>query len=197
MMRCSSILRQVSREAKQAVSRERQTVADPFKYHTKPPSAFWDKFRKMLVLNPESSSGMQLNEVVRSPPPASVETVQVTPASQASDPAENPYHQRDFRRMYPRLEVITQADLANLLITAPERMQLPSPSSAGTSNPVTPVNSSTGNDTSLASLYISSSTSSPSSKFTPPKPPGKPYRYTLSEQPPHSEHAHFPMLTYR
>ncbi|KAH9445531.1 hypothetical protein MJO28_012642 [Puccinia striiformis f. sp. tritici] len=195
-MRSTRIIRQVSNEVKKAATRERQTVADPFLYHTKPPSAFWEKFRVMMAINPESSSsGMQLNEVFRSPPPASVQTVQVTPASKASDLAENPYHERDFRRMYPRLEMVTQTDLASLLIAAPERMQLPSPSSSGSSTSVTPVTSGSDNKASLASLYISSSTSA--STFVPPKPPGKPYRYSIGEQPPHDKNAHFPMVNYR
>lgn len=71
----------------------------------------------------EFSSGMPLNEVVRSPPPASVETVQVTPASKASDPAENAYFERDFRRMYPKLQMITQPEISNLLINASEQLK--------------------------------------------------------------------------
>ena len=38
------------------------------------------------------------------------------PASRASDIAQNAYWQRDFRRMYPKTEVVTQAELATLLI---------------------------------------------------------------------------------
>ncbi|KNZ61635.1 hypothetical protein VP01_1376g2 [Puccinia sorghi] len=196
-MRTTHIIRQVSKEAKKAATQERHTVADPFLYHTKPSSAFWDKFRKMMAINPESSSsGMQLNEVYRSPPPGSVKTVQVTPASKASDPAENPYHERDFRRMYPRLEMVTQSDLVNLMIAAPERMQLPSPSSSGSS--ATAVTSGSKTEPSLASMYLSSSASpASSSTFSPPKPPGRPHRYSLGEQPPHNKDAHFPMVTYR
>ncbi|OAV93624.1 hypothetical protein PTTG_02976 [Puccinia triticina 1-1 BBBD Race 1] len=195
-MRAARIIRQVSNEAKKAATQERPTAADPFLYHTKPPTAFWEKFRKMMAINPESSSsGMQLNEVFRSPPPASVKTVQVTPASKASDPAENPYHERDFRRMYPRLEMVTQTDLASLLIAAPEQMQLPSPSSSPS---VTSVTSGSNDSASLASLYLSSAASPDSpSTFVPPTPPGKAHRYSLSEQPPHNKDAHFPMVTYR
>ncbi|PLW43223.1 hypothetical protein PCASD_07019 [Puccinia coronata f. sp. avenae] len=198
-MRATHCLRQVANEAKKTATHARPTAADPFLYHTKPPSAFWEKFRKMMAINPESSSsGMQLNEVFRSPPPASVKTVQVTPASKASDPAENPYHERDFRRMYPRLEMVTQVDVANLLIAAPDRMQLPPPSSSGSPTSVTSVTSGSKNGASLASLYISSTSSAPSpSTFSPPKPPGTPYRYSLGEQPPHNKDAHFPMVTYR
>jgi hypothetical protein len=41
-------------------------------------------------------------------------------AHPASDPAQNPYWQRDVRRAYPRLSVITQSDLSSLLLQAPE-----------------------------------------------------------------------------
>ncbi|KAA1091707.1 hypothetical protein PGTUg99_010152 [Puccinia graminis f. sp. tritici] len=198
-MRAARILRQVSNEAKKPATQQRHTAADPFLYHTKPPSAFWEKFRKMMAINPESSSsGMQLNEVFRSPPPASIKTVQVTPASKASDPAENPYHERDFRRMYPRLEMVTQTDLADLLIAAPERMQYVLPSPSSSTSAATSLTSGSENSPSLAALYLSSSASSSesSSTFVPPTPPGKPHRYSLGEQPPQNKDAHFPMLNY-
>ena len=51
-MRTTHIIRQVSKEAKEAATQARHTVADPFLYHTKPPSAFWEKFRKMMAINP-------------------------------------------------------------------------------------------------------------------------------------------------
>ncbi|EGF98223.1 uncharacterized protein MELLADRAFT_40931 [Melampsora larici-populina 98AG31] len=122
-MRTFRILKQEITNAKPTVNRQRQTSADASKYHVKPSSAFWEKFREKLVVNPEFSSGMPLNEVVRSPPPASVTTVQVTPASKASDPAENDYFKRDFRRMYPKLQMIDQTELSKLLINAPQQLK--------------------------------------------------------------------------
>ncbi|KAI8456204.1 hypothetical protein BY996DRAFT_4579910 [Phakopsora pachyrhizi] len=158
-MRALRVLRQSTNEVKE-ISKvkvgnrsERKTDPDPFIYHTKPPSEFWEKFRKKLVNNPW-------------PPPGSIETVQVTPASKASDPAENPYHERDFRRMYPRLEMIDQSELLNLLLTAPDQL-----------NSTTSLTS--GGDGSLSNLFLSSSISesnvnSEDKQFKPPTPPGKP-----------------------
>ncbi|KAH9810203.1 hypothetical protein DFH28DRAFT_903308 [Melampsora americana] len=122
-MRTFKTLKQEITNAKSTLNRQRQTTADASKYHVKPSSAFWEKFKERLVVNPEFSSGMPLNEVVRSPPPASITTVQVTPASKASDPAENDYFKRDFRRMYPKLKMIDQSDLSKLLINAPQQLK--------------------------------------------------------------------------
>ncbi|MBW0496758.1 hypothetical protein O181_036473 [Austropuccinia psidii MF-1] len=196
-MRVARFLRQTAKEAQGSTPRQRPTDPDPFKYHTTPPSEFWDKFRKMLVVNPESSSGAPLAIACRSPPPASITTVQVTPASKASDPAQNPYYERDFRRMYPRLEMITQTDLCKLLIRAPEQMKLPAPASKPSLSAVT-ITSGNESTPSLASLYLSPTASSSSSSinFKPPSPPGKPYRYKLSEQPPQQENSYFPMQNF-
>lgn len=71
----------------------------------------------------ELSSGTGLTGEYRNPQPASRDTLQVTPASKASDPAENPYYGRDFRRMYPKLRPVTQEELATLLIAAPEQLK--------------------------------------------------------------------------
>ncbi|KAG0143066.1 hypothetical protein CROQUDRAFT_135186 [Cronartium quercuum f. sp. fusiforme G11] len=167
-MRAFRILRQEASNAQATIHRQRQTSADPSKYHTQP-SGFWEKFRQRLVVNPEFSSGMPLNEVVRSPPPASATTVQVTPASKASDPAENAYFERDFRRMYPKLEMITQPELSKLLIHAPDQLKLPTPS-------YTPSESGDALTTieagpSLSSVLLSSSGAT---AFRPPTPPGTP-----------------------
>jgi hypothetical protein len=40
----------------------------------------------------------------------------------ASDIAENPYYLRDFRRQYPKLEVVTQDELAQLLLSQPDQL---------------------------------------------------------------------------
>ncbi|CAH7687135.1 hypothetical protein PPACK8108_LOCUS21875 [Phakopsora pachyrhizi] len=200
-MRAPRVLKQSTNEVKE-ISKvkvgnrsERKTDPDPFIYHTKPPSEFWEKFRKKLVNNPESSSGMLLNEVQRWPPPGLIETVQVTPASKASDLAKNPYHERDFRRMYPWLEMIDQSELLNLLLTAPDQLKLPKVS-ASSSSSTTSLTS--GGDGSLSNLFLSSSISesnmtSEDKQFKPPTPPGKPYQYKQSETPPHPKDAYFPM----
>lgn len=91
----------------------------------------------------ESSSGNPLPAKFRTPEPASRPEKMSVPSSKASDGqysptyskcpkphrpsltedpspfflvAENPYFKRDFRRMYPKTEVVTQGELAKLLI---------------------------------------------------------------------------------
>ncbi|KAI8458269.1 hypothetical protein BY996DRAFT_8385506 [Phakopsora pachyrhizi] len=191
-MRAMWILKQSTNEVKE-ISKvkvgnrsERKTDPDPFIYHTKPPSEFWEN---------ESSSGMLLNEVQRWLPPGSIETVQVTPASKASDPAKNTYHERDFRRMYPRLEMINQSELLNLFLTAPDQLKLPKVSASSLSSTTS---LTSGGDGSLSNLFSSSSISesnmtSEDKQFKPPTPPGKPYQYKRSETPPHPKDAYLSM----
>jgi hypothetical protein len=52
----------------------------------------------------------------RYPQPASREEPYTMPSSKASDIAQNPYSQRDFRRMYPSTVALTQEGLTNLLL---------------------------------------------------------------------------------
>ncbi|KAI0696725.1 21 kDa subunit of NADH dehydrogenase [Cytidiella melzeri] len=90
-------------------------VADHTAYHLAP-KGFWKKFRDAVVVNPEISSGLPLQGVQRYPPPASRPEKYATPATKASDPAQNPYWKRDVRRAYPQLSVVTQSELSGLLI---------------------------------------------------------------------------------
>ena len=55
----------------------------------------------------------------RNPPPGSRPEHHTIPPSKASDIAGNLYHSRDFRRKYPKLEMITQQDLTKLLLAQP------------------------------------------------------------------------------
>lgn len=161
----------------------RSTSADPWKYHTGDASPFWKKFREALVINPESTSGNPITTEFRNPPPGSRPEKYALPPSKASDPAQNAYFQRDYRRRYPRLDVITQQDLSALLLAQPEALgNLPAPSNAPakaaeTTTDVTTVPSPAP---SLSSLYLapaaSGSATSPvatSSAYTAGKlPPG-------------------------
>lgn len=80
---------------------------------------FWRKFRQIFSANPEISSGIPSIESNRWPQPGSRPERSATPPSAASDPASNLYHNRDFRRKYPKLEMITQKDLTTLLLSSP------------------------------------------------------------------------------
>lgn len=86
-----------------------------------------------VVVSPEISSGLPIQGVHRWPPPGSRPERYTTPATKgmsfaylwlqgtdmygraASDIAQNPYWKRDVRRVYPRLSVVTQEGMAELL----------------------------------------------------------------------------------
>ncbi|KAI0793229.1 NADH dehydrogenase 21 kDa subunit [Abortiporus biennis] len=89
--------------------------ADQTLYHLSP-KGFWKKFRDAVVVNPEISSGLPIQGLNRYPPPGSRPERYSTPATKASDPAENPYWKRDVRRTFPQLSVVTQTELSSLLI---------------------------------------------------------------------------------
>ena len=63
-----------------------------------------------------SSTGNPLPIANRQPEPASRTERFSVPSSKASDVAQNPYFRRDTRRNYPKTEVVTQPELAKLLI---------------------------------------------------------------------------------
>ncbi|KAJ8514444.1 hypothetical protein ONZ45_g8019 [Pleurotus djamor] len=97
-------------------------AADSTLYHLAS-KGFWKKFRDAVVVNPEISTGLPLPSLNRNPQPASRPEKYNTPATKASDPAQNPYWKRDVRRAYPQLSVVTQLELSSLLI---EHAQAPS-----------------------------------------------------------------------
>ncbi|KAH8101992.1 NADH dehydrogenase [Phellopilus nigrolimitatus] len=118
-------------------------AADHTLYHLNP-KGFWKKFRDAVVVSPSISSGLPLAAVNRYPQPASRPEKYATPATKASDPAENPYWKRDVRRAYPQLSVVTQDELATFLLQAPEQPsvsapegQQPAAAADGASAPVT------------------------------------------------------------
>ncbi|KAA1471665.1 NUZM, NADH-ubiquinone oxidoreductase 21.3 kDa subunit [Dentipellis sp. KUC8613] len=102
-------------------------AADQTLYHLAP-KGFWKKFRDAVVVNPEISSGLPLQAVNRQPPPGSRPEKYSTPATKASDIAQNHYWKRDVRRAYPQLSVVTQSQLSNLLIqhNIPQAVAAPS-----------------------------------------------------------------------
>lgn len=95
--------------------------ASPHKYHyVEGKTPFWRKFREIFSANPYISSGLPLPDHHRQPRPGSrPETDAATTPSRASDIAGNRYYERDFRRKYPALDMITQEHLTKLLLAAP------------------------------------------------------------------------------
>ncbi|KAK0549052.1 hypothetical protein OC846_003338 [Tilletia horrida] len=169
---------------------------------------FWRKFREMVVVNPEISSGLPDPVRNRYPQPASRPEHAATPPSRASDVANNLYDSRDFRRKYPRLEMITQQRLTQLLLATPNpdgtKSILP-PEDGGSTALTVPSDlhaPSAFTDVlkqahSVPSTKSAASTSSEPAFYTasnlPPLPPFK--RPALVKQKgaiPHPEHAYFP-----
>ncbi|GAA5929288.1 uncharacterized protein JCM15063_004111 [Sporobolomyces koalae] len=173
-----------------AVLRQAKPYADPFEFHTADETSLWGRVRKALVVNPESSSGNPLPAKFRTPEPASRPEKMSVPSSKASDVAENPYFKRDFRRQFPKTEVVTQGELAKLLIAQGGFEALPpvTASEGSTSTAVTADSPAP----SLAALYTSNSPVSGS--FKPPVPPGPKFRWApAKENAPHDPNSYFPM----
>ncbi|PPR07381.1 hypothetical protein CVT26_013697 [Gymnopilus dilepis] len=175
----------------------RRLAADPSLYHLSP-KGFWKKFREVVSVNPEISSGLPLPNANRFPPPASRPEKYSTPATKASDIAQNPYWKRDVRRAYPQLSVITQPALSTLLIehSAPQAVSAPS---TGTDQASVPAEQPKSVDLTQAIASITSAAKVYSeSKLPPALPtPHKRWQPQLSPPPPHDEHSYFPMLLYR
>lgn len=110
----------MSLRASRTLYNEAKNYASPHAYtYVEGKTPFWRKFREIFSANPEISSGIPSIESNRWPQPASRPERAATPPSAASDPAGNLYHNRDFRRKYPKLEMITQKDLTTLLLSSP------------------------------------------------------------------------------
>ena len=71
----------------------------------------------MLVINPDRSTGVPLNPQFRNPPPgANPPQAYDDPVTlPAGDIADNAYYKRDIRRSYPRLSLLKQTDVVQLL----------------------------------------------------------------------------------
>jgi hypothetical protein len=88
----------------------------PQKY-TVQSTGIWERLRRLLAVDPSRSNGVPLNAQFRNPPPGSNDPLGYTdPVTiPAADIAGNPYYGRDVRRSYPRLSVVSQADVVGLL----------------------------------------------------------------------------------
>ncbi|KAH9998446.1 21 kDa subunit of NADH dehydrogenase [Russula compacta] len=172
-------------------------AADHTLYHLSP-KGFWKKFRDAVAVDPAISSGLPLQSVNRQPPPGSRPEKYSTPASKASDPAQNPYWKRDVRRAYPQLSVVTQSELSTLLIqhsgaaAATELLATP-PGPDATSVPATPPRQF---DLSEAIGTISAARKVYSTSSLPPTPPTPFKRWVPERAPdaPHDPNAYFPMI---
>ncbi|KAM0748569.1 hypothetical protein T439DRAFT_327826 [Meredithblackwellia eburnea MCA 4105] len=169
----------------------RQFSADPITTHVGDRSQFWKKVREALVVNPEIGTGSPIADAHRWPQPASRPETFVVPTSKASDVAQNPYFQRDFRRQYPKTEVVTQDELALLLVSQGGFTSLPAPATSSTSEKALTADSPAP---SLSTIYSSTAAAS----FKPPVPPGPKYKWStaVAETIPSGEHSGFPLVAY-
>ncbi|KAJ7178531.1 NUZM, NADH-ubiquinone oxidoreductase 21.3 kDa subunit [Mycena crocata] len=170
-------------------------AAESTLYHLSP-RGFWKKFRDVTVINPEISTGLPLASVNRFPPPGSRPEKYSTPATKASDPAQNPYWKRDVRRAYPQLSVVTQSELSSLLIEHSTAQSVAAPTEdkkdvpAGAPQPV---------DLSVAISSITQNRKVYTAANLPPTLPtaGKRWIPQLAPDAPHAPHSYFPMLLYK
>jgi len=156
------------------------------------PKGFWKKFRDAVVVNPEISSGLPLASLNRYPQPGSRPEKYATPATKASDPAQNPYWKRDVRRAYPQLSVVSQEELSTYLLQTPEQSSVEAP--ADGSNAV-PAEKAPIVDLTAAIATITSAKKAYSESKLPPAPPSSFKRWRPERAPdaPHDPHAYFPM----
>ncbi|KAE8231295.1 hypothetical protein CF326_g3691 [Tilletia indica] len=174
---------------------------------------FWRKVREVLAINPEISSGLPDPVRNRYPQPGSRPEHAATTPSKASDIANNLYDTRDVRRKYPRLEMITQKRLTQLLLASPNPDGTKSilPPEEGASSTALTVPSDLSAPSAFTdvlkqahSVPATTSSASASSQTTfytpsnlPPLPPFK--RPSLVKQKgavPHDEHAYYPAENY-
>ncbi|EMD37554.1 hypothetical protein CERSUDRAFT_154260 [Gelatoporia subvermispora B] len=175
-------------------------VADHTLYHLNP-KGFWRKFRDAVVANPEISSGLPIQGLHRYPPPGSRPERYSTPATKASDPAQNPYWKRDVRRAYPQLSVVTQAELSGLLIEHSQAQAVAAPAAEGqdAAKSDVPVEAKEPVDLTQAIAEIASSKKIFSESKLPPVLPIPFKRWVPERAPdvPHDPHAYFPMLMFK
>jgi len=164
-------------------------------YHLSP-KGFWKKFRDTVVVNPEISSGLPLPSLNRYPQPASRPERYATPATKASDPAQNPYWKRDVRRAFPYMSVVTQAELSNFLLQKPEQPAVAAPEAEKTD--ATAVSNAPKPAVDLTSAIATVSATTPvfsQSKLPPSFTVSYP-RWIPQDAPdaPHDPAAYFPMI---
>ncbi|KAJ6593890.1 NUZM, NADH-ubiquinone oxidoreductase 21.3 kDa subunit [Mycena capillaripes] len=170
-------------------------AAESTLYHLSP-RGFWKKFREVAAINPEISSGLPLPDIHRFPPPGSRPEKYSTPATKASDPAQNPYWKRDVRRAYPQLSVVTQSELSSLLI---EHSMAKSVAAPTEDKKDVPADAPQPVDLSVAISSITSAGKVYTTAKLPPTLPTSRKRWVpqLAPNAPHDPHGYFPMLLYK
>ncbi|KAI0630199.1 NADH dehydrogenase 21 kDa subunit [Trametes polyzona] len=171
-------------------------AAESTLYHLSP-KGFWKKFRDAVVVNPEISSGLPIASVNRYPQPGSRPEKYSTPATKASDPAQNPYWKRDVRRAYPRLSVVTQSELSTLLLDHAKAEAISAPGEGQkTETSSVPAEQQGSLDLTQAIATVTSARKAYSESKLPPTPPiaYKKWRPQRTEDAPHDPDAYFPML---
>ncbi|KAF7376138.1 21 kDa subunit of NADH dehydrogenase [Mycena sanguinolenta] len=170
-------------------------AAESTLYHLSP-RGFWKKFRDVAVVNPEISSGLPLPAIHRFPPPGSRPEKYSTPATKASDPAQNPYWKRDVRRAYPQLSVVTQSELSSLLIEHSRAQAVAAPTEEKKD---VPADAPQAVDLSVAIQGITQSQKVYTLANLPPTLPTSRRRWVpqLAENAPHDPNGYFPMLLYK
>ncbi|KAJ7703210.1 NUZM, NADH-ubiquinone oxidoreductase 21.3 kDa subunit [Mycena rosella] len=170
-------------------------AAESTLYHLSP-RGFWKKFRDVVAVNPEISTGLPLPAINRFPPPGSRPEKYSTPATKASDPAQNPYWKRDVRRAYPQLSVVTQSELSSLLIehSTAQSVAAPSEDKQGV-----PADAPKPVDLSVAISSITQNQKVYTMTKLPPTLPTSRKRWVpqLAPDAPHDPHGYFPMLLYK
>ncbi|KAJ7462297.1 NUZM, NADH-ubiquinone oxidoreductase 21.3 kDa subunit [Mycena galericulata] len=172
-------------------------AAESTLYHLSP-RGFWKKFREVTAVNPEISTGLPLPSINRFPPPGSRPEKYSTPATKASDPAQNPYWKRDVRRAYPQLSVVTQSELSSLLIEHSTAQSVAAPAPAEDKKGV-PADAPQPVDLSVAISSITQKQKVYSLAKLPPTLPTSRKRWVpqLAPDAPHDPHGYFPMLLYK
>ncbi|XP_044717099.1 NADH-ubiquinone oxidoreductase 21.3 kDa subunit [Hirsutella rhossiliensis] len=100
-----------------AVAKAAGGVVSIAKKQTLQSKGIWEFFRRAVSIDPNRSNGVPLNPWYRNPPPGSNDPKGYDdPVTvPAGDIADNPYWKRDARRSYPKLSVVGQGDVAQLL----------------------------------------------------------------------------------
>jgi hypothetical protein len=166
-------------------------AAESTLYHLSP-KGFWKKFRDTVVVNPEISSGLPLQDKNRYPQPASRPERYSTPATKASDPAQNPYWKRDVRRAYPKLSVVTQNELSTLLLEHHRGEAIAAPQDTQAPVPVTELSSAIANIASEGTTVFSETNLPPSFPQ-----PFKRWNAERSPDAPHDSTAYWPVSLYK
>ncbi|KAF8586706.1 21 kDa subunit of NADH dehydrogenase [Ramaria rubella] len=181
-----------------AAARNAAKSADHTLYHLAP-QGFWKKFRDVVAVNSEISSGVPIVVLHRYPQPGSRPELYSTPATKASDPAQNPYWKRDVRRNYPRLSVVTQAQLSKFLLQSPNLQAVApstSASAADASEPTSVATAPTSKDLTQALEILSAAGKSAFTDASHIPTPVSSYKKWIpeyTEDAPHDPNSYFPM----